>query len=243
MSTVLEESRAQTTPPEAVIPTYVWDVPVRVTHWLIFLSIVVLAFTGIYIGRPFLVAPGVASERFVMGTMKYIHSLAAIVFTLSVVARIIWMFVGSPHARWRAFVPVERQRRSGLVDTLRFYLFLRDRPPEYAGHNPLAGAAYLVVFLLYLTMIATGFAMYSVSAHVNSPTRIFAFLVPLFGGPQMARWLHHMGMWLLLGFAVHHVYSALLVAHVERNGTIGSIFAGWKFLPRRMTDGQRDDDA
>ena len=35
----------------------------------------------------------------------------------------------------------------------------------------------------------------------------------------MARWIHHVVMWLLLGFTVHHVYSAVLVAIIEKNGT------------------------
>ena len=35
----------------------------------------------------------------------------------------------------------------------------------------------------------------------------------------MARWIHHIVMWLLLGFTVHHVYSAVLVAIIEKNGT------------------------
>ena len=33
-------------------PIYVWEVPVRVTHWLIVLSIVVLGATGLYIHAP-----------------------------------------------------------------------------------------------------------------------------------------------------------------------------------------------
>ena len=38
-------------------------------------------------------------------------------------------------------------------------------------------------------------------------------------------------MWLLIGFAVHHVYSAMLMAQVEANGTMESILSGWKFVP------------
>jgi Ni/Fe-hydrogenase 1 B-type cytochrome subunit len=85
---------------------YVWELPVRLSHWGIALSIVVLAATGIYIGRPFGAVPGEASAAFLMGRMKQIHTGAAIVFTLSVLARIVWMFVGNRYARftirWRA---------------------------------------------------------------------------------------------------------------------------------------------
>jgi len=219
---------------EAITPVYVWDLVVRSTHWLIFGSIVVLSATGIYIGRPFLTLPGQASQHFVMGTIRFIHFIAAIVFTLSVLLRIGWMFTGSRYARWSQFVPTTKERRAGLVKTLRFYLFLDRTPPPFAGHNPLAGAAYLLVFGLYLVMIFTGLGIYALSASVSSPVRGLGFLAALFGGAQQARWIHHMVMWLLLGFAVHHVYSAWLVSIVEKNSTLGSIFTGVKFLRKEQ---------
>jgi Ni/Fe-hydrogenase 1 B-type cytochrome subunit len=211
---------------------YVWELPVRITHWLIALSILVLAATGIYIGYPFLQVPGPATKRFVTGTIRIVHSYAAIVFTLSVLSRIAWMFLGNKYASWDKFLPVRAIRRRGILPTLKFYLFLLRKPPGFVGHNPVAGLSYTAVFALYLLMIATGFAMFAASAGVHSVMHRFDFLVPLFGGLQTARWIHHGVMWLLLGFAVHHVYSAVLMSHVEVNGTVESIFTGWKFVPR-----------
>jgi Ni/Fe-hydrogenase 1 B-type cytochrome subunit len=210
----------------------IWDRVVRWTHWLIAVSLVVLSLTGFYIGRPFLSVPGAAGEHFVMGTMRVIHMYSAIVFSLAVVARIAWMFVGTRHARWWNFFPITRVRQQGVLESLRFYLFLRRAPPPFAGHNPLAGLAYAAVFGLYLLVIATGLGLYAVSAHIESPFRLFAFLNDLFGGAQQARWIHHVTMWLLIGFSVQHLYSAILVAVVEKNGALDSIFSGNKWLPR-----------
>ena len=67
---------------------------------------------------------------------------------------------------------------------------------------------------------------------MHSPFRAFAFLVPLFGGPQSARWIHHVVMWLLWGFVAHHVYSAILMSQIEGNATMESIFSGYKFVQR-----------
>lgn len=222
----------QAIPASDLVRVYVWEWPVRVTHWLIVLSIVVLSATGIYIGYPFLASPRPETDAFVTGTIKVIHSYAAIVFTLSVVSRIAWMFLGNSYARWSNFIPVERRRRKGLLSTTGFYLFLLRKPPGFVGHNPLAGLAYLLVFFLYFVMIATGFTLYSVSARASSPMHAFQFLIPLFGGAQSARFLHHVVMWLLLGFAVHHVYSSILMSQVEANATVESIFSGYKFVPR-----------
>jgi Ni/Fe-hydrogenase 1 B-type cytochrome subunit len=188
--------------------------------------------TGIYIGRPFLIAAGEARSLFIMGTIKTIHSYAAIVFTLSVLSRVAWMFLGNTFAKWDKFLPVPRRRRRALIPTAKFYLFALRKPPGFIGHNPLAGLAYTLVFLLYFSMIATGLALYSVSASVHSPFKIFSFLLPLVGGPQSARWIHHVVMWLLWGFVVHHVYSAILMSQVEGNATMESIFSGYKFVQR-----------
>jgi Ni/Fe-hydrogenase 1 B-type cytochrome subunit len=210
---------------------YVWQLPVRLTHWLIFFSIAFLVFTGIYIGRPFFTVSGPAGQHFAMGTMKAIHSYAAIVFTLSVLARIVWMFLGNRWASWREFLPLSRRRWRGFAGTLKFYLFAWVKPPYVTGHNAVAGLTYAVVFLLYFAIIASGLGLYAISAPVDSPLRVFSFLLSLFGGPQSARWVHHVVMWLLLGFVAHHVASAVLMARVERTGTIDSIFSGYKFVP------------
>jgi Ni/Fe-hydrogenase 1 B-type cytochrome subunit len=218
--------------PSEIIPVYVWELPVRITHWLIFGAIAVLAVTGFYISYPFITVTGPASDHFVMGTVKVIHFYAAIVFVLSVLARIGWMFTGNRYSRWYQFIPITRPRLRHLVRTLKFYLFLGKEPPGSVGHNALAGVTYSALYLVFFLMIATGFAMYSQSAAVGSPMRAFRFLIPLFGGLQSARWIHHVGMWLLIAFPFHHVYSALMVSVVEGNATVESIFSGYKTVTR-----------
>lgn len=215
-----------------IVRVYVWEWPVRVAHWLIFFSVAVLAVTGFYIGDPFIIASGSATQRFVMGTVKVIHFDAAIVFVVSVLARVIWMFTGNEYAHWDKFIPLRPRRLRGILPTLKFYLFGLRKPPGFVGHNPVAGLAYTAVFGLYFLQIATGLTMYAVSAHVGSPLRVFIGLAPLFGGVQMARWIHHIVMWLILGFVVHHIYSGVLMSSVEQNATMESIFSGYKFVPR-----------
>jgi len=217
--------------PGELVRVYVWEWPVRMTHWCTAYAILFLAATGIYMGHPFLSSSGPAGSRFLMGWAKVIHFYAAIVFALSVVSRLIWMFLGNSFSRWDKFIPVQRRRLLGIVPTLRYYLFRLRQPPGFVGHNPLAGFTYSFVFLLFLTTITTGLALYSVSAHVDSPFRVFSFLLPLVGGAQNARFIHHVAMWLILAFAVHHVYSSVLMSQVEARGTVESMASGYKFVP------------
>ena len=216
---------------------YVWDFVVRSTHWIIAISIFILAFTGIYIGRPFLIAPGPEGEQFMMGTIKVVHFYTAIVFSLAVIARIVWMFIGSYYARWHQFIPVTKKRRRDMLKMIKFYSLFSSEPPLEVGHNALAGLTYVFVFTLYIIMILTGLAMYSVSA--SGYMAVWDFLLPVFGGPQTARWIHHLAMWFILAFFAHHVWSAFLVTRLEGMGLMDSMFSGYKFLPRRW---RHEDD-
>ena len=208
---------------------YVWDVPVRLTHWLIAISITVLAITGFYIGRPFIVAPNPAGQEFVMGTVMAIHFFAAIVFSLSEISRIIWMFVGNRYARWDQMIPMSKVRWKHTWEWLKFYVLFRAETPRFVGHNPLAGLTYILVYGLCILAALSGYALFPLQAGPESPMRIFQFLVPLFGGAQTTRWIHHNIMWLLVIFVIHHISCALLVTRAARNATIESMFSGYRF--------------
>lgn len=212
---------------------YVWERPVRFTHWFIFFSVLILSGTGYYIGHPFISVPGPAKDHFVMGTMRAVHLYTAIVFALAVLVRIYWLFAGNSYARLTEFIPLSLRRLRSIWKTFLFYSFISNEPDDYPGHNGLAGASYAFIFAVYLLMIATGLCLYTVEASVTSPFRIFVSLVPWFGGLQMARLIHHIGMWLVLMFAVLHIYFVFLSSIMEHIGTFDSIFSGYKFVPKR----------
>ena len=201
---------------------YVWEVPVRVTHWLNALAIGVLSVTGFYIGHPFL-----EGGEYLMGWMRAVHRLAGYVLVASILWRTYWAFVGNEWASWRALFPwLTRNGWRAMWHTFLYYTFLRRDPPGILGHNPLAGIAYSAVIALLVVEILTGFALVGLERAGWWETAfgwVFAF-----GSPQGVRLLHHLVMWLLLGFVVHHVYSSILMDAEERNGLITSIFSGYK---------------
>jgi Ni/Fe-hydrogenase 1 B-type cytochrome subunit len=211
---------------------YVWELPVRITHWVNVISIGILTVTGIYIATPFLGTTGPASNQYLMGSMRFIHFVTAFVFTASVLFRIYWAFVGNIYARWHQFLPTSAARRRDARRMLGFYLFLRREPPAEVGHNPLAGVTYIVVFALFLLQIISGFALYSLPFERGTfwPV-VFGWIIVTFGA-QPVRLVHDIIMWLFLAFTIHHVYSCILIDIEERSGLVSSIITGSKSLTR-----------
>ncbi len=206
---------------------YVWEVPVRATHWLNMLAIITLAVTGIFIGSPKTVA--LTPSAFVMGWVRLVHFVAGYVFAISVVSRIYWSFVTrNRYASWQEFVPMlTKEGRRNMLETFKYYTFISRKAPHVVGHNALAGTAYSVVFLLYLVMIGTGFALYSERAPNGILHKATGWMFMLFSNQGM-RLTHHCVMWFLIAFAIHHVYSAWLMDVKEKGGVMSSIFSGYK---------------
>jgi Ni/Fe-hydrogenase 1 B-type cytochrome subunit len=213
---------------------YVWQIPVRLTHWVTAGAIVVLSVTGLYIADPFLLPPGGA----VMTTVRLVHILAAIVFLVSGIVRTWWLLAGNRFARWSAFIPTSRYQATEVFRQAGFYMFIRKEIPKVLGHNQLAASAYLVLFFLLLVETVTGFALDGLLGSEPGAT-IFGWLVQLVG-PQEIRLVHHLAMWMILAIALFHVYSCILVDHVEKNGLMSSIVSGSKFPTREEILESRD---
>jgi Ni/Fe-hydrogenase 1 B-type cytochrome subunit len=214
---------------EKLVTKYVWEWPVRIVHWVNFLSILILSATGIYIGSPKTLA--LDPSQYVMGWVRFVHFVAAYAFTISIVSRIYWAFAGNEYANWRTYVPyLYKEGRKNMKETFLFYTFFTSKAPHCVGHNAMAGTAYLWIFLLYIIMIFTGFGLYSEHAPQSLMHTLFGWQFSLFTNQGM-RLTHHCVMWLLIAFAIHHVYSAWLMDVKEKNGVISSIFGGYKSVP------------
>jgi len=221
------ESRAPYAP-GAPVRVYVWELPVRVSHWFIVISIAVLAFTGYYMHNPFIIVR--SRTAYMMGTMRYIHLLAASVFLVSFLLRFYWFFVGNEWSNWRAFVPIHGRQWRGMGRMVAYYSFVRRNLARHVGHNALAAVTYMLIFTFMLIEILTGLALYSYTVSSKTLTFLIGWL-PRWIDISYLRLTHFCIMFAFLIFVIHHVYSAVLVSWEERNGLIESIFTGYKFVP------------
>jgi Ni/Fe-hydrogenase 1 B-type cytochrome subunit len=206
---------------------YAWEFPVRLTHWFNVLSLITFAVSGLYIGNPY--AHAHESHQWIMGWMRTLHFIAGYVFLMSFIIRIYWFFMGNRYASWRMLFPFTSQQRSNLANAISFYTFISKKPPYAVGHTALAGLVYLVVFVLFAFQIVSGFAMYSLSSQSVIATVVGGWFLSVME-LQTIRLFHHITMYLIFAFVLVHVYIAWWMDTVERNGVMGSIFGGYKFV-------------
>ncbi len=209
---------------------YVWEFPVRFTHWINLLCILALSITGFYIGNPFIQA--YSAKQYIMGWIRFIHFVAAYAFLMSFLIRIYWGFMGNKYANWRAFNPFSAKKIRDLADITMFYLLLKKEPPpavKKEGHTACAIYVYLGLFILFVIEILTGFALYSQSHYGVFWKLMGGWLLSVIN-VQNIRLYHHLIMWFLIAFAILHVYIGWFLDKTEKNGLMGSIFSGYKFV-------------
>jgi Ni/Fe-hydrogenase 1 B-type cytochrome subunit len=209
---------------------YVWELPVRVYHWINAVTMVALCVTGYLIGAPvraFYAAE--AYQQYWFGTVRFIHFFCAFIWVFNFAARIYWGFVGNKYARWNTFFPLTRKQRQEMVDVIKAdVLQVKLHGPISTGHNSLAAFIYFLTFLAFLVQVVTGFALYSSMSNSWLP-RLFTWIVPMMGGEFAVRYWHHLFLWFFVVFIVVHIYLSFYHDYIEGRGTISSIIGGWKF--------------
>jgi Ni/Fe-hydrogenase 1 B-type cytochrome subunit len=216
---------------------YVWELPVRIYHWVNAACVVVLIVTGFIIGRPFaLTYSSEAFQQYWFGTVRFIHFVTAFIFFFNFLVRIYWGFVGNRYARWSSFILYRRSQFKELWQILKVDVLQTSPEGRISiGHNALAGLTYFVSFLVFLFQAVTGFALYSSMSSSFLP-RLFAWAVPVMGGDFAVRQWHHMAMWFFVVFVLVHVYLVFYHDYVEGRGTTSSIVGGWKFVREERTE-------
>jgi Ni/Fe-hydrogenase 1 B-type cytochrome subunit len=224
---------------ESVSSVMVWQPWIRVLHWALVGSIIILSVTGYFIGNP---APVGGEGSNLVARIRFVHLFFAWLFVAVLVSRTFLAFTGNPWARWEQLVPVWPARRAQLRHSIRYYLFLEKEPAEVVGHNPLAGLVYVGLFVLFLGQVLTGLSLEAVTDRSGWQHTATGWLLNLLGAPVI-RLVHHLLMWGIWTFVVFHLYAATLVDRVERGGEISSIVGGWKLLPRSRVKEELARDA
>ncbi|WP_374226551.1 Ni/Fe-hydrogenase, b-type cytochrome subunit [Bradyrhizobium sp. SRL28] len=208
---------------------YVYEAPVRLWHWINAAAILVLGLTGYFIGSGIPTMPGETSDNFLFGQIRFAHFFAGYVLTLGFLFRIYWAFMGNPHAKQIFYVPLWRKSYWREVwHEIRWYAFVAAEPKKYVAHNPLAQLAMFFMFTLAIaSMIVTGFALYAQGTGNDSwQYMLFGWVFSIWPNSQDVHTWHHLGLWMIVTFALIHIYTAVREDIVSRQSIVSSIISG-----------------
>ena len=90
--------------------------------------------------------------------------------------------------------------------------------------------------MLVAVEVVTGFAMYFMVDPSSLGAKFFGPINSLFGDEYIVHLVHHYVTWLIIIFAVIHVYMAIRADFMEQEGEISSMFSGVKFLAHQPVD-------
>jgi len=225
MAQVIEKRMYKDCPAKGFV--YVWEGPIRITHWVNVISIIVLILTGLYIHYPF-VRPNPVDAPYMMGSVRYIHYLTAMIFTSSILVRFLWAFLGNKYAHIRTFYnPFNKEDRKYIISYLKYYCFIERKPKHVLTHNPMAQYAYIGIFFVFLFQIFSGFALWAQNDPNGALYSTFGFMFSILAN-QWIRYIHFFSIFIIGVFLMAHLYAAVLVDFRTHAGDISSIFSGWK---------------
>jgi Ni/Fe-hydrogenase 1 B-type cytochrome subunit len=213
-------------------PVYVYDAGIRVWHWVTALCIVVLCVTGYFIGSPLPSIGGEAATHYLFGWIRFTHFAAGMILGVAFVLRLYRMLFGGKHARQIFYIPFwSIGWWKEVFAELGWYLFIA-KPKEYVGHNPLAHLAMFLMFILpMIVLLLTGFALFAEGAGIQSAWySVFGWVFQVLGDSMTVHTWHHVAMWIVILFAMVHMYMAVREDMTHRQTTISSMISGWRFF-------------
>lgn len=164
----------------------VWDRFVRFFHWSL--------------------VAGVLTNFFLADDGETVHQWLGYTVTTLVLARIVWGFVGSRHARFADFFPTPTRLRRHLAN------LKSGRHHFHAGHNPLGALMMLALIALVLALGVTGY-MQGLDAY---------------WGEEWLQELHEGIATTLIALAGLHALAAIFMSRLERVNLVKAMITGVK---------------
>ncbi|PJB30626.1 MAG: hypothetical protein CO109_14345 [Deltaproteobacteria bacterium CG_4_9_14_3_um_filter_65_9] len=186
----------------------------RFTHWAHMADTVVLILSGLQIHYPGFAVFGS------MQTARFLHLVSGYFFLFLGVLHVYFFFalgkrkIAMPHA----------EDLSGIGPTLKYYLAVDGKKPDYAKYNPLQKFSYAGLFIVSFLQSVLGFALYW-------PVALAAVLA-FFGDAVHVRIWHTTIMWVFLSFTAVHVY----LVFTEDSRLVKAMVDGYYY--RKVTEGK-----
>jgi cytochrome b len=176
---------------------YVWDSFVRLFHWSL-----VVGFTIAYLTED---------------DLLNVHVWAGYVVGTLIVARVVWGFIGSRHARFSDFVYDPATTLRYVRDLILF------RAERHLGHSPGGGAMVMILLLFLAATVMTGLVAYG-GDHQAGP---LAGMFTKDTGEAMEE-VHAAIANITLALILAHIAAVVLASFVFRENLVRAMVTGYK---------------
>jgi cytochrome b len=187
----------------------VWDLPLRLFHWLLVLLVAVSGITGQFSADlgPWAAKWHLLSGQAILGLLLF---------------RLIWGFAGGTYARFANFVRGPRAILAYCGE------MLGRRPAgQHIGHNPLGGWSVLAMLGCLAVQVGSGLFNADEDLGIEGPLAKYA-------GSRMADWLaalHQVNFRLLLGLVGLHLCAIAFHRLVKGDDLLKPMLTGRKEVP------------
>jgi cytochrome b len=181
-------------------PRRVWDLPVRVVHWLL-----VIGIAGSY-----------ATHKLGVAYFKY-HLWFGYLVVVLAAFRVLWGFVGTRHARFSSFLRGPRATGTYLLS------MLQGTAPATPGHNP--PGAWMVLFLLF-ALVAQGVTGLFANDEIFNTGPLYGYISDALS-LKLTSWHRRLFDWILVA-VVLHVLAVIAHRLLAGHDLIRPMFSGKK---------------
>jgi cytochrome b len=199
-----DHAEMPTPPPAAERATRVWDLPTRVFHWA--LAITILS--------------SVVTAKIGGGALVWHMRCGYLVFAL-LVFRLVWGLVGGRWSRFASFIY--------SPGTVLRYLRGQSRPEEHAdvGHNPLGSFSVFALLGLLAVQVGTGLVADDEIASTGPLNRFVSNAT----GLAATAWHSQAGQWILIALVALHIAAILFYLLRKKVNLVRPMVDGDKLLP------------
>jgi len=186
----------------------VWDLPLRLFHWLLVL-LVVVSFVSAKIG----------------GNAMQFHLLSGYAILALLLFRILWGFLGGTHARFASFI----RGPAAVISYLRG--LSGHEAGRHLGHNPAGAWSVILMLAVLLAQVATGlFANDDIATEGPLAKLVSKALSDRITG------IHHLNVKLLYALIVLHLSAIAFYVFYKRENLVKPMLTGFKEAAAEVSD-------
>ena len=218
---------------------YIFSPFLRIFHWIMVASILILFGTGLLITKPALVSSTEPTFTVMsMDLIRDIHFITAFIFCASFILRIYGFIINKGDRLFPRFW--EGHYYSETAEVALHYMLLKPHHSSFL-RNPLARTSYAALYVMVAIEILTGFAMYFMTSPSAVGGALFGWVNIILGSEMMTHYVHHYVAWFIILFAIGHFYMVLRAEFMEGESEVSSMFSGKKVLAHVPKDANELD--